>query len=160
MNSQLERVMKRLCYEGYMHSTEFSPAKTQFSLRDIIAAGVLEPRLYELLPGLVKFDSMVIRNIKRDLSLNPRIKRQLQLVDQPLREGNFFGVPFEDCIKQMRIIEKISKQKYALNKTRSLNIRLSEQDISRLAQLSQIYKKTKSDVIRDLLTMRAYQSQP
>lgn len=151
MRSRLKRVIQRLCYEGYMHSTEFAAAKTHFTLRDILESGEMEPRLYEVLPALVRFDPGVIRNLKRDLLLNPKVARALGAIDRVKGGGNFFGVPYEDCIKQMRIIAKIVEQKSSVQKTRNLNIRVSEHDLVRLTELSRLYKKSKSDVIRELI---------
>lgn len=150
MNSRTRRVLQRLAYEGYMHSTAVNKAKTHFTLRDIIESGAEEPRLFELLPGLINYDSRIIKNIKRDFELNQEFRRAFEALLRG-KSKNFYGVPAADCLKQMQVVQKIAIHKSTLSRTRNLNIRISEQDFIRLAKLAKFHRKTKSEVIRSLL---------
>ncbi len=133
-----------------MHSTAVVAAKTQFTLKDAFDCADEEPRILELLPGIILYQPTMIKNLRRDLALNVQIQKSIELMLEEKLDF-FFGIPAADCLKQARIIKKISEYKSCRDKTKNLNIRVSELDLVRLTGLARLQQKSKSDVIRDLL---------
>lgn len=151
MKNKFEMVIQRLCYEGYLHNAIIKPAKRQITLKDILEAGTQEPRVLEILPGLIVTEPKVIRNLKRDRANHPEIEQAINAIAKKHIHDNFYGIPIQDCMKQVKIIRTIFEHKKRANKSKNLNIRVSGEDIRCLEKLARSLGKSKSETIRYLL---------
>jgi len=152
MKTEYKKVIQRLCYEGYLHNTVLKPARCQITVNDMLIAGAQEPRILEILPGLLLIEPKVIRNIKRDLPRHPEIQEAIRNVEEKRVAAEFLKIPIIDCIKQAKILQIIYERKKINNKSKNLNLRVSGEDIKKLERLSRRLGKTKSETVRYLLT--------
>jgi hypothetical protein len=152
MKNEYEKVIQRLLYEGYLHNTRLKPAKRQISLNEVLTAGKQEPRILELLPGLILIEPKTIRNIERDLPQHPEVQEAIKNVSKEKMDSKFLEIPIADCVKQAKIIRTIYDRKKRGNRSKNLNLRVSEEDIRKLERLSRKLGKTKSETVRYLLS--------
>ncbi len=153
MNNSYTKVIERLSYEGYLRNPTILPMKRQITLNDCLEAGAQEPRILELLPGLILLTPKLIRNIKRDLEFHPEVKDAMKNLSLQKIGTDFLGIPMSDCMKQEQILRKIRDKKKAANKSKNLNLRVSNEDLRQLERLSRKLGKTKSETIRYLLSL-------
>lgn len=146
-----QRVLERLVYEGLLVHNQYEGRRWRLTLAALIAAGRQEPRILEILPGILLHRPNVVYRLRQELPRFPEIVQLLPRVTGPSTPETWHGIPIADLQRAAHRIALLQRQQRRRLRWRHLNIRVSETDLQRLQQLAHKTGHSKSQVIRELL---------
>lgn len=149
----VQRVLERLIYEGALVHNQYEGRRRRVRLRDVLAAGQREPRIYEVLPALLRRKPSAIYRVKQDIREYPDLQRLLETFDTPDAPQEWRGIALEQLRKvEQQLGELWTFTQRNTTKWRTMNLRLTDADLDRLTQLTdELGISSKSAVIRYLL---------
>lgn len=152
MRAETKKVLQHFVYQGAL-TADLKPKKHALTLPAVLRAGEEEPRILEVLPGLILLGKAGLYNLNRDLENIPDLEKLVKALEKnrSIYIYDFRGVPVGDIQKQYKILSKIYDRKEKQKKSRSLNIRISSLELEKLEALSKKRKLPASQVLRDLI---------
>lgn len=152
MDPITQKVLQRLNYEKLLVTTTLHPRRTRITLDEIFHAAGYEPRVAEVLPGLVVFKPTAIAKLNRDLPAHAKLKQVADhLFNEKQRPREFMGIPTVDCAKAALVFKNYREAKKAKQKSQTITLRLSPQDYQKLTELSRKMGQGYSETIRRLV---------
>lgn len=152
MDPITQKVLQRLNYEKLLITTGLIPRRTRITLDEIFRAAEYEPRVGEVLPGLVVFKPTAIARLNRDLPSCAKLKQVADnLFNEKQRPHEFMGIPTTDCAKAALIFKNYREAKKTKQKSQTITLRLSPLDFQKLTELSQKMGQGYSETIRRLV---------
>ncbi|GEM_PF-5697672 len=146
-----ERVIERLVYEGLLVHNQYRGRRWRVTLADLLAAGRSEPRILEVLPGILLHRPTVLYRGERDLRASPELQKLLRDLHSAAPTTRWRGLPMQDLRHAADRIAQLQRHQRSKGRWRNINIRVSEVDLQRLDALAKRAGRNKSDVVRDLI---------
>ena len=147
-----QRVLERLIYEGILFHNQFQGRRWPLELKDYLEAGRQEPRILEVLPAILKLRPNIIRHWKRDLPKYSQLNTLVKQIDQPGAPKLWKSIPIQNFRQQLEHLNKLWEFNKRKNRFRNLNLRVSEEDLRKLEELSRrLGQPNKSEIVRDLI---------
>jgi predicted DNA binding CopG/RHH family protein len=149
----VQKVIERLSYENLLMSHGIEARKRVITLKDILIAGKIEPRIMQVLPAILLYKPHILRGIEKDLKKNTAINENIDnIFNRKGSDDEFMGIDVNDCRRSAiafhGYLESIRKK----NRNKLFNLRLSSEDISQLEKVSQgLGIDNYSEVIRQLI---------
>ena|SRR3990167_5076695 len=152
MDPITQKVLQRLNYEKLLITTGLHPRRTRITLDEILHTAEYEPRVGEVLPGLIVFKPTAIARLNRDLPAYAKLKQLADnLFNEKQRPREFMGIPTTDCAKAALVFKNYREAKKAKQKSQTITLRLSARDYQQLTELSRKMSQGYSETIRRLV---------
>lgn len=152
---QTQRVLERLVYEGLLVHNQYEGRRWRLTLATLLEAGQREPRILEILPGMLLHRPHLVYRLRQELPRFPDLAELLRVVAGPPTDATWQGIPIIDLQRAAQRIALLQRQRRRRLRWRHLNIRVSETDLQRLQRIAHKTGHSKSQVIRDLLAAAA-----
>lgn len=150
MRTKTKKVLEHLAHQGAL-TTNLKPKRHAITLPTVLQAGEEEPRILEVLPGLIALDKAGLVNLNRDLWNYPELQNAIKNLHTKKLGLAFQGTPIEDIRKQYKILRKIYERKKKKEKSQNLNIRISQLELDKLQALARQQKVSVSHFLRSLI---------
>ncbi len=151
ITQRARRVLERLVYEGILLHNQYEGRRWRISLDDLMEAGTIEPRVWELLPGILLHRPALIYRGRQALKQSPELQQLLAHLPLAPPGDTWRGLPFSDLRRTAERIAHLQSHRRHRQRWRNLNIRVAEEDLTRLQMLSTREGRTKSEVLRSLI---------
>lgn len=152
MDPTTQKVLQRLNYEKFLYTTGVQPQRKRITLEEMFHAAKYEPRIAEILPGLLLFKPTAIAKLKRDIPHYAQLRQVTEnLFNEKQRPREFMGIPTADCAKAALIFKNYLEAKKAKQKSRTITLRLSPTNYQKLTELSQKMGQGYSEIVRKLI---------
>ncbi|MBI4236855.1 MAG: ribbon-helix-helix protein, CopG family [Deltaproteobacteria bacterium] len=138
-------------YERLLVHNQFTPHRWRITLEEILTAGESEPRVLELLPGLLRHRPTVICRWRRDVAQHRSLQQVLDGLDTWPPERQWRRLPVHDLRRAAARVAARYQQRRRTQHWRTLNIRVTEDDLARLARIAARERLSKSETLRRLL---------
>lgn len=146
-----QKVLERLVYEGLLLHNQYTGRRWRMRLDDVIEAGAAEPRIWELVPGILLHRPSLLSHRQRDLPRHAELARLIRHFTTLPSSTTWQGLPIGDLRKTATRIAQLTTQRRRTQKWRNLNLRVSEEDLATLNQLAQTLGINKSEVVRQAI---------
>lgn len=151
----VQRVIERFLYEGLLIHNQYRGRRWRVTLQDVLAAGEIEPRVLELLPGIIVHRPTLMYRFTRDCPQHPDVQQLMQWMAEIPADRMWHGIPVRDMQRAADRIAEIQRHRRRKQHWRNMNIRVSEQDLTRLERLAAQAGRTKSEILRTLIAEAA-----
>lgn len=152
MDPITQQVLERFNYEKILYTTGLAPRRKRIYLADVFHAIPYETRIAQVLPGLLVFKPTAITNGRKDLVHYPQLQKMTQnLFNEAKRPREFMGIPTEECAKAALAFKNYLEAKKIKQKSRTITLRLSPMDYTKLTTLSKKRGWGYSETIRHLV---------
>ncbi|HKY62702.1 MAG TPA: hypothetical protein VJR29_04710 [bacterium] len=150
MRPVTEKVIQRLAYEKLLLANKIQPLRKKITLEEFLEAAKEKPRIYSALAAILLHKPRVFDRLTRDLRRHPEIQAfvdELFLETRP--KAKLFGHDKAFYQKSARTFKDYLESQKAKRKSRTLLIRLSEEDLEGLQLLTkQLGTGSVSETIR------------
>lgn len=146
-----QKVIERFVYEGLLLHNQYIGRRWRITLGDVLEAGKAEPRVWELLPGIILYRPTLLFQLQRDLKHYTDLTKLIQNFETLPTPFTWKQLPIGDLRKAAHQIMQKTSQQRKDQRLRNLNLRVSESDLAALDQLSQKMGMNKSEVVRKLI---------
>ncbi|MBI4365217.1 MAG: hypothetical protein HY543_00185 [Deltaproteobacteria bacterium] len=151
----LQRVIERFVYEGLLVHNQYQGRRWRVTLQDLLEASASEPRITELLPGIILHRPTLIYRLRQDLPRHPDLQKLLQSMTAMPTDHRWHDIPVHDMQRAADRIAALQRHRRRGQRWRNMNIRVSEYDLLRLQRLASRTGQTKSEVLRNLIAKAA-----
>ncbi len=137
MRPVTEKVLQRLAYERLLLASHAQPQRSPITLEEFLEAAKEDPRIYSALAAILIYKPKIFRGLEKDLKRHPEIREfvaELFLDAGPRKK--LFGHDKAFYQKAARTFKDYLDAQKAGKKTRSLLLRVSEEDLERLQKLT------------------------
>ena len=147
-----EKVLQRLSHEKLLLVSHTQAQRSVISLEDFLEAAKEEPRIYSALAAILLYKPKIFRGFEKSLRKYPEIKTfvdELFLESKPKKKMFDHDKAFYQ--KGARTFKAFLDSQKTGKKSRSLFLRVSEEDLERLQKLTEVLKTGSiSETIRSL----------
>lgn len=151
-----QRVLERLVYEGALLHNRIQGRRRRLLLRDVLEAGEEELRIMEVLPAILRLRPSLIADARRRLSDYPALQGVVQTLHTSQCPRTWNTIPREQLRVQEHRLSQLWQHRAARTLWRTMNLRLSGDDMQCLEQLARDRKqRSKSAIIRELIAAAA-----
>lgn len=153
MKPNTHKVLQRLAYQHLLLVSGILPRRRRITLRELLEAGVEEPRVFQVLPAILLHNPKILYRITQDLPKHRSIKKILDCLNDPASsKAEFFGIPVRECRQTAQNYGVYLQSRRRGNRQRLFNLRLNEEDWRQLHQLSEtLGTGNHSETIRSLI---------
>lgn len=155
ISKNVQRVLERFVFEGLLIHNRYEGRRWRVTLSDLMEAGAVEPRVWELLPGILLHRPSLIFRGQRALREFPDLQNLLQRLPLASSGEMWRGLPLTDLRRAADRIAQLQQHRRSRQRWRNINIRVSEEDLERLQRIASHQGRTKSEVLRTLIAKAA-----
>jgi hypothetical protein len=116
MNDITKKVVARLCYENLLLANTVTPQRVRDTLADFLVAGAQEPRVFAVLPAVLKHKPGMIYKLRRDRFKYAKEIAEATAILEPANNKKYFHG-----------IEKVECQRLAQHFVANLNLKRRDQ---------------------------------
>jgi hypothetical protein len=152
MRPVTEKVIQRLAYEKLMLATKIQPLRKKITLEEFLEAAQEEPRVYSSLGAILLHKPAIFDRLPRDLKKHPEIRKYIDdLFLEKNGRAKLFGHDKAFYQKGARTFKEYLESQKNQRKSRSLLIRLSEDELEGLQRLTKkLGTRSVSETIRQI----------
>lgn len=152
MRPVTEKVIQRLAYEKLLLASHVQPQRTLITLEDFLEAAKEDPRIYSALAAILIYKPKIFRGLEKDLKKHPEIKTFIaELFLESSAKKKLYGHNQAFYQKAARTYKDYLEAQKTGKKSRSLLLRVSEEDLERLQRLTRaLGTRSVSETIRML----------
>lgn len=151
IDQRTQRVLERLVFEGLLIHNRYTGRRWRVTLSDLLEAGTVEPRVLELLPGILLHRPSLIFRGQRAKRESSELQTLLQRLPLAPPEEKWRELPLGDLRRAADCIAQLQHRRRRHQRWRNINIRVSEDDLERLQRLAIREGRTKSEILRTLI---------
>lgn len=137
MDDVTKKVVARLCHENLLLANTVTPQRVRITLGDFLMAGTLEPRVFSVLPAVLKYKSGIIYKLKRDrFKYAKEIAAAMTILDPTNNKKDFHGIEKEECQRLAQHFSANLNRKRHCQHSTTITFRLKPEDLDRLRRIS------------------------
>lgn len=155
IGKNVQRVLERLVFEGLLIHNRYEGRRWRVTLSNLMEAGAVEPRVWELLPGILLHRPSLIFRVQRDLRELPELQNLMQRLPLATSGEMWRGLPFTDLRRAADRIAQLQQHHRSRQRWRNINIRVSEDDLERLRGIAIREGRSQSEILRTLIAKAA-----
>lgn len=133
MDDAVKKVIARLCHEGLLFSNTIESKRTRVVFADFLTAGLVEPRVFAILPAILKNKPHIIYKLGRDRHKYAKeIKQALAILNPTTKQKNYRGIEKQECQKiAQNFVQNLNHKRRQQNSI-TVTFRLKPEDLNRL----------------------------
>ena len=152
LTPNIERVMERFVFEKILLHNRIQGRRRRITLKEVLEAARREPRIFEVLPAVLRLKPQMISKSKRDLNGYPELKKLIENFEMEKAPSHWQGIPIHQLREQEKRLYELWQHRHRKTKWVNINIRVSNEDMERLNALAQSQSHgNKSEIIRRLI---------
>lgn len=137
MNDAVKKVIARLCHEGLLFSNTIESKRFRVSFVDLLMAGAAEPRVFAVLPAILKYKPGLIYKLGRDRYKYTEEIEQAQAILNPITKlKNYHGIEKQECQNLAQNFAQSLNHKRRQQNSITVTFRLKPEDLNRLSLIN------------------------
>lgn len=136
MDDITKTVIARLYHEGLLLSNITTPRRVRVTFGDFLIAGATEPRIFAVLPAVLKHKPGIIYKLKRDrFKYAAEIAEAMAILNLANKKKYFHGIEKKECQRLAQNFAESLDYKRRLQHSISVTFRLKPEDLDRLRRI-------------------------
>lgn len=133
MDDVVKKVIARLCHEGLLFSNTIEPKRTRVVFADFLQAGAVEPRVFAVLPAIIKNKPSIVYKLGRDRhKYTKEIEQAIAILNPTTKQKNYHGIEKQECQKLAQNFVQNLNHKRRQQNSITVTFRLKPDDLNRL----------------------------